>query len=52
MGLLDINISQEDRPRVDRLIAVLERLTRVVEQVTGTKQLVVKATFEDKDAAK
>ena len=48
MGLLDVNISDQDRPRVDRLIAVLERLTRVVEQVTGTKQLVVRADLEDK----
>jgi len=48
MGLLDINISQEDRPRVDRLIAVLERLTRVAEQLAGQKQLVVRAEFEDK----
>ena len=50
MGLLDINISNEDRPRVDRLIAVLERLTRVIEQVTSQKQLVVRADLEDKPA--
>jgi hypothetical protein len=48
MGLLDINISDQDRPRVDRLINVLERLTRVIEQLSGQKQLVVRAEFEDK----
>jgi len=47
MGLLDINISDEDRPRVDRLITVLERLTRVIEQ-TVNKELVVRANLEDK----
>jgi hypothetical protein len=48
MGLLDVNISDQDRPRVDRLIAVLERLARVAEQVSGQKQLVVRAELEDK----
>ena len=47
MGLLDINISDQDRPRVDRLIAVLERLTRVIEKTTN-QELIVRATLEDR----
>lgn len=49
MGLLDINISDEDRPRVDRLINVLERLTRVIEKTTS-QELIVRATLEDRKA--
>jgi hypothetical protein len=53
MGLLVpdsfiVNISDQDRPRVDRLISVLERFTAVIENVTSKQQLVLRVDLEDK----
>lgn len=44
MGLLDISISDKDRPRVDQLISILERLVQVLEK----NQLVARVSLEEK----
>lgn len=45
MSLFNVSISNEDRPRVDRALAVFERLTHVLESLVSGKQITIK--FED-----
>jgi hypothetical protein len=52
MGLLVpdsfvVNISAEDRPRVDRLVNVLDRLVGLLEHVVNQKELVIRANFDN-----
>lgn len=35
MGLFTVNISNEDRPRVDRALDVIERLVNVLERISN-----------------
>ena len=48
MGLFNVSISDEDRPRVDALIAVLNRLATLGEVVVNQKQLEVKVDLVNK----
>jgi hypothetical protein len=48
MGLLDVNISKEDRPRVDAIIQIMRRLTDLLSALETTKQVVIRIEVADK----
>lgn len=48
MGLLDVNISKEDRPRIDRLTNVLERVVSLAEEVVRGRELTIRISLDAK----
>jgi hypothetical protein len=49
MGIpVTVNVSDEDRARIDRLTTLLAQVVTLVRETAGTKELVVRLALEDK----